>query len=84
MAKSLLQDSKHYLTHLTAQVQSTRSLTERQRLKDDHLSTPLRFFSLLLGIGSNDRGLPFYMVNGATMYLPVPRFEPMSSVFPRI
>ena len=34
-------------------------LTERQRLKDDHLSTSLRFFSLPLGIGTDDRGPPF-------------------------
>ena len=34
-------------------------LTERQRLKDDHLSMSLRFFNLPLGIGPNDRGPPF-------------------------
>ena len=34
-------------------------LTERQRLKDDHLSTSLRFFSLTLGIGPNNRGQQF-------------------------
>ena len=60
----VLQDSKYYMTHPTVQVQSNSyitdiPLTERQRLKDDHLSTSLRFFKLPLGIGSNDRGLPF-------------------------
>ena len=60
----VLQDSKHYLTYPTAQVQ-TKSLitdipiTERQRLKDDHLSPSLRFFSLPPGRGTNGRGLPF-------------------------
>ena len=34
-------------------------LTEGQRLKDDHLSMSLRFFSLPLETGPNDRGLPF-------------------------
>ena len=33
-------------------------LTERQSLQDDHLSMSLRFFSLSLGIGSNNRGTP--------------------------
>ena len=44
----------------TVQVQSNSQvtdipLTERQSLKDDHLSTSLRFFNLPLGIGPNDR-----------------------------
>ena len=52
------------MTHLTVQVQSNSQitnipLTERQRLKDDHLSTSLRFFNLQLEKGPNDRGLPF-------------------------
>ena len=34
-------------------------LTERQRLKDDHLLTSLWFFSMPLEIGHNDRGKPF-------------------------
>ena len=56
-------------------------LTERQRLKDDHLSTSFRFFSLPLGIGPNDRGPPFKLVIQATIYLLVLGFEPTSSVF---
>ena len=60
----VLQDSEHYITHPTAQIQTNSPitdipLTERQRLKDDHLSTSLRFFNLPLGIGPNDRGPPF-------------------------
>ena len=52
------------ITHPTVQVQSNSqvtdiSLAERQRLKDDHLSTSLRFFNLPLGTGPNDRGLQF-------------------------
>ena len=31
-------------------------LSEKQRLKDDHLSSCLRFFSLTLRIGPSDRG----------------------------
>ena len=59
-----LHDSKRYTTHSTVQVQSNSQitdipLTERQRLKDDYLSTSLRFFNLPLGIGPNDRGSPF-------------------------
>ena len=50
-----LQDSKHYMTYPTAQVQPKSQvtdipLTERQRLKDDNFSISLRFFSLPLGI----------------------------------
>ena len=57
-------------------------LNERQRLRDDYLSTSLRFFSLTLGIEPNDRGRPpFKVVTRATMYLPVPGFEPVYSVF---
>ena len=57
----VLQDSKHYMTHLTVQEQSNSEitnipLTEAQRLKDDNSSTFLRFFNLPLGIGPNDRG----------------------------
>ena len=57
----ILQETKCYLTHRTAQVQPNSQvtdipLTERQRLKDEHLSTSLRFFSLPVGIGP-DRGL---------------------------
>ena len=60
----VLQDSKRYMTHLSVQVQSNSQvtdipLTETQRLKDDHLSTSLRFFNLSLGIAPNDRGPPF-------------------------
>ena len=52
------------LAHLTVRVQPISqvtdiSLTERQRLKDDHFSMSLRFFSLPLGIGPNDRGPQF-------------------------
>ena len=52
------------LTRPTAQGQPNSSvtditLTDRQRLKDDHLSTSSRFFNLPLGIGWSDRGLPF-------------------------
>ena len=40
----VMQDSKAYMTHPTVQVQSKSQITdipqtERQRLKDDHLST---------------------------------------------
>ena len=60
----VLQDSKCHMTQPTVQVQSNSQitdipLTERQRLKDEHLSTSLRFFDLPLGIGPNDRGPPF-------------------------
>ena len=53
----VLQDSKRYMTHPTVQVQSNSQVTDipltgRQRLKDDPLSTSLRFFNLPLGIGS--------------------------------
>ena len=34
-------------------------LTEKKKLKDEHLSTFLRFFNLPLEKGPNDRGLPF-------------------------
>ena len=57
------------------------AITERQRLKDDHLSKSLRFFNLPLGTGPNDRGPPFYVAIQATMYVPVPGTEPTSSVF---
>ena len=33
--------------------------TERQNLRDDHLSTFLGFFSLAVGIVPSDRGPPF-------------------------
>ena len=74
------------MTHSTVQVQSNSQITdiplnERQRLKDDRLSTSLRFFNLPLGIGPNDIGSLFQVVIRATMYLPVPGIEPMSSVF---
>ena len=82
----VLQDSKRYITHPTVQVQfnfqvTDTPLTERQRLKDDNLSTSLRFFNLPLGIGPNDRGPPFKVVIRASMHLPVPGIEIMSSVF---
>ena len=53
-----------YVAHLIAQVQPNSDtidipLTERQRLKDVHLSTSLSFFNLPLGIGPNDGGLPY-------------------------
>ena len=56
----VLQDSKRYITHLTTQVQPNPQvtdipLTEKQRLKDDQLSTSLRRFNLPLGIGPNVR-----------------------------
>ena len=52
------------MTYLTAQVQHNSQvtdipLTERQRLKDEHLSMSLGFVSLPLGIGPNDRVPPF-------------------------
>ena len=52
----VVQDSKCYMTHSTAQVQSNSqvtdiSLTETKRLKDGHLLMSLRFFSLPMGIG---------------------------------
>ena len=52
------------MTHGIVQVQSNSqttdiTLTERQSLKDDHLSMSLRFFYLPLRIGPNDRGMPF-------------------------
>ena len=56
-------------------------LTGRQRLKDDYLSMLWKFFSVPLGIGPNDRILPFYVVIRATMYLPLPGVGPMFSVF---
>ena len=60
----VLQDSKRYLGLLILQVQPNSQvigipLPERQRFKDDHLPTSLRFFNLPLGIGPNDRGPPF-------------------------
>ena len=50
----ILQDSKHCITHSIVQVQSNSQitdilLTERQRLKDDHISTSLRFFKPTTG-----------------------------------
>ena len=50
----VLQDSKHYLTELTAQVQPNSQVTDRplfeiQRFKDDHLSMSLEFLYLPLG-----------------------------------
>ena len=83
---NVLQDSNRYMTLLTVKVQSNSQvtdipLTERQRLKDDHLSMSLRFFNLPLGIGPYDRGLSFQVVIRATVYLPVSGIEPMSSVF---
>ena len=76
----VLQVSKCNMTHPTVPLQSKSQityipLTERQRLKDDHLSKSLRIFSLPLGIGPNE------VVIRATMYLPVPGIEPTSSVF---
>ena len=56
-------------------------LTERQRLKNDHLSTSLRFFSLSLGIGPNDREQRFSVVIRAHYIYACTWFEPMSSVF---
>ena len=50
----LLQDSKHYWSHpdCTSPAQSLWwPTTERQSLRDDHLSMSLRIFSLPLGIG---------------------------------
>ena len=75
----VLQESKRYMTHPTVQVQSNSQitdipLTERQRLKDEHLSTSLRFFNLQLGIGPKDRGPPFQVVIQTTIYLPVHGF----------
>ena len=60
----VLEDSKCYMTHLTAQVLPNSQVTvfplpERQRLKDDHLSMSLWLFNLPLGIGSNHTGPPF-------------------------
>ena len=43
--------------------------------------TSLRFFSLPREIGPNDRGPPIKVVIRATMYLPVPGFEPASCEF---
>ena len=60
-----IQDSKHNWFLPTPQVHSPGiqvtdiPLTERQRLRDDHLSTSFRFFNLPLGIEPNDRGPPF-------------------------
>ena len=56
-------------------------LTERQGLKDDHLSMSRMFFSLPLGIGPIDKGPPFKLVIRATVYLPVLWFKHVSSVF---
>ena len=53
----VLQDSKalYNPSDCTSTGQDTDiSLTQRQRLKDDHLSMSLRFFGLSLGIGAND------------------------------
>ena len=50
----------HVTVHVLPNSQVTDiPLTERQRLKEGHSSTSLRFFSLLLGIGQNDRGPTF-------------------------
>ena len=78
----VLKDSKCYLTHPTVQVQPNSkvtdiALTEGQRLKDDHLSTSLKFFTLPLGIGSNDRGLT--ILSGLLM---VPGIKPTTAMFP--
>ena len=71
---------------MTPHVQSTSSRNchspnWRQELGDDHLSTSPRIFSLPLGIGPNDRGPSFEVVIQATMYLPVPGFEPGSTAY---
>ena len=55
------------MTHPTVQVQPNSQitdipLTERLRLKDDHLSMSLRFFNVPLGIGPDDRGPPYIVV----------------------
>ena len=60
----VLQDSKHYMIHWPVQVQSNSQitdipLTERQRLKDNSLSTSLKFFNLPDRMEPNDRGPPF-------------------------
>ena len=82
----VLQDSKRYMTHRTVQVQSNSQITdipetERQRLKDDHVSTSLRFLNLPLGTGPNDREPLFEGVIRATMCLPVPGYKPTFSMF---
>ena len=47
-------------------------LTERYRLRDDDFSTSLKFFTLPLGIGLNDRReTPFSVVIQITIYLPL-------------
>ena len=57
-------------------------LTERQRVRDEYLSMSQEFFSLPLEIGPSDRGPSYEVAIRATMYLPVPGFEPMFSVLP--
>ena len=74
------------MIHPTAQVQSNTQvtdipLTERQRLKDDYLSTSLRLFSLPLGIGPNDKRTAILSGHLSHYVSHVPRFEPTSFVF---
>ena len=57
---NVLQESKCYKTHSIVQVQSNSQftdipLTERQRLKNEHLLKSLTFYNLPFG----DRGQPF-------------------------
>ena len=73
------------MTHPTVEVQPNSQSTdipqtERHRLKDDHLSTSLRFFNLRLGIGPNASGPPFKVVIRGTMYPPLSGIEPTSYV----
>ena len=56
------------MTHPTVQEQFNSQiidipLTERQKIKDDHLKMSLRFFNLSLRIGPNDIGPPFWPKN---------------------
>ena len=55
--------------------------TERQSLRDDHLSISLVFFNLPLGIGFNDGRRTNLCSHPNHYVLPVPGLEHRSSVF---
>ena len=52
-------DSNLYMMSRVQAMATEISRTERQSLRDDHISMPPRFFSLVLGIGANGRGPSF-------------------------
>ena len=56
-------------------------LTERQRLRDGHLSMPMRFFSSPTGIGPESQLIAIISGHPSPKYLLVSGIEPKSSVF---